>query len=137
MNKLEWCRVNAPEAYKGLSDAELIDEMSATYYSMYRSVDVDCTVDELLDYIYIHLCKLVDINKIMLHGGYLLSKIMPKTSRYTRDIDISINNTSIYKKLIDSLMSIGDLLIDSKVITNYTYKEVDSEECSEVLITTE
>ena len=50
-------------------------------------------------------------NKLAFKGGYMLSKLLGGTARKTTDIDFSISDSELYKSLIQSFTSVGDLLV--------------------------
>lgn len=49
MTKLEWCKLNAPDALKGLSDVEIMSIMSLAYDNYMQSLIIQSTEQEDAD----------------------------------------------------------------------------------------
>lgn len=131
--KLIWCRENAPDAVKSLSDEEVLLYMSSAYEKF--SKEPEGTVTEMvvedtdnfsvateLDTMVVVLSRLFG-DRLAFKGGYMLSKMMPEVARQTTDIDFSIQTSDIYKSLIDAMNHIGDYFIKKGFIDHYTVKD--------------
>lgn len=121
MTKLEWCRANAPDSFKGLSDDELLQAMEPMIHSGFVDVlDFDTEEADVSDAYSVLMSKMDKIvlmlvreygNKLAFKGGYMLSKLLGGTAHQTTDIDFSISDSELYKSLIQSFKSVGDLLV--------------------------
>lgn len=54
----------------------------------------------------------------------MLSKLLGGTAHQTTDIDFSISDSELYKSLIQSFKSVGDLLVAEGYIDRYVVKDV-------------
>lgn len=88
------------------------------------------TTQEVLDYIFLSLCARVSVASLQLHGGYLMNKLLPNTSRATTDLDISICEKEQYNHIISTLKEIAEQMQSEGIISNYRYKETVSTECT-------
>lgn len=133
MTKLEWCKVNAPEALKDLSDAEILDMMSSAYErfcseqdidpSEFESVEYDKNViNNHLDYMVLELVREFG-NSLAFKGGYMLTKLMESSARQTTDIDFSIASAEIYEDIKIVLWRMGNHFIDEGIIDAFKVKE--------------
>lgn len=134
MTKLEWCRANAPDSFNGLSDDELLQAMEPMIHSGFVDVpDFDTEEADVSDAYSVLMSKMDKIvlmlvreygNKLAFKGGYMLSKLLGGTARQTTDIDFSISDSELYKSLIQSFTSVGDLLVAEGYIDRYVVKDV-------------
>lgn len=133
MTKLEWCRANAPDAIKKLSDAEILKYMSSSYdkfcednkpvaEDMIIEDASETTITSMLDEMVLVLSRLFG-DRLAFKGGYMLSKMMPDVARQTTDIDFSIQTSDIYANLIDAMNHIGKHFIEKGYIDRYTVKD--------------
>lgn len=132
--KLAWCRANAPDAVKDLSDTEVLGLMSSAYDkfcadSKTASVDQmviedtsDASITSMLDEMALVLSRLFG-DRLAFKGGYMLSKMMPSVARQTTDIDFSIQNSDIYASLIDAMNHIGEHFVKNGYIDHYVVKD--------------
>lgn len=121
MTKLEWCRANAPDSFKGLSNDELLQAMEPMIHSGFVDVpDFDKEEADVSDAYSVLMSKMDKIvlmlvreygNKLAFKGGYMLSKLLGGTARQTTDIDFSISDSELYKSLIQSFKSVGTCLL--------------------------
>lgn len=129
MTKLEWCRDNAPNSIKALSDAEVLDYMSSAYEKFCEDEKIvveESTADlndinEQMDIMVTVLTRAFG-DKITFKGGYMLTKLMPKYARQTTDIDFSIQSSELYKDLLVVMDRIGKLFVEKGFIAKYTIK---------------
>ena len=79
---------------------------------------------EVLDFIMVQLCTVLDTSRLAFKGGYVLSNII-KTNipRATEDIDFSISVKEYYDEVKSTLLNIGNMLLSSGVIVDYTVNE--------------
>ena len=132
MTKLEWCRTNAPDAIKNLPDDQLLELMEQAFNSIgineidqaeFESVEYNLNnINNHLDYMVLELVRVFG-NTLAFKGGYLLTKLIPDKARQTTDIDFSINNSDVYEKLKDELITISLYFINLGVIDDYKVKE--------------
>ena len=131
MTKLEWCRSNAPEALRNLSDDEVLELMESSFQQFgkdfvdddesYESVEYNA-INSDMDYMVITLVRTFG-DKLAFKGGYMLTKLIPDTARQTTDVDFSIQSSDLYAELIDTMHVIGKHLCQKGSISNYTVKE--------------
>lgn len=133
MDKLQWCRENAPDALKNLSDEELLEEMSLAWEKYGKDIcdesaagnDTEsslATQGEKLDYMVSMLVREFG-EELAFKGGYMLTKMMPDVARQTTDIDFSIDDGGRYTDIKQALSKIGDSLIGLGVISRYVLKD--------------
>lgn len=129
MTKLEWCRDNAPNSIKELSDAEVLEYMSSAYEKFCedekivveeRTADLN-DINEQMDIMVTVLTRAFG-DKITFKGGYMLTKLMPKYARQTTDIDFSIQSSELYKDLLVVMDRIGKSFVEKGFIAKYTIK---------------
>lgn len=132
MTKLEWCRVNAPEALKSIDDEELMDLMSGAYESFcndketidpagLESIEYN-PVNSQMDYMVLELVREFG-DKLAFKGGYMLTKLMPDTARQTTDVDFSIQNSAPYQQLLKSMERIGEHFKSIGECSSYKIKQ--------------
>lgn len=127
MTKLEWCRANAPEAFKDADDEFLLAMMSSSYdkFCIYKEVQVESATEELNEennYLDKMVQRLINVfgDNLAFKGGYMLTKLMSEYARQTTDIDIGIQTSEIYQDVLETMRSIGDEFISLGYIERYT-----------------
>lgn len=135
MTKLEWCRANAPEAYKDYTDRELLKVMRSVLENpaiVKPDFDDEDAYERLLSKMDRMVLKLVRTygDKLAFKGGYMLSKLLPEDARQTTDIDFSIQNSDLYKDLLRSFEEIAEEFIAEGFIAKYVIKPEVKEHCS-------
>lgn len=78
---------------------------------------------EVLDFIMLTLLNGIQECKMAFKGGYLLNKILSDKSRFTHDIDFSIEFSEDYGKIKKVLYDMGEFLIKKGVAASYILKE--------------
>lgn len=128
MTELEWCRENAPNALKSMSDDMLLQYMHETYVKFCldkESVEPDLTeLNESNNYMDIMVRVLTRQfgDKITFKGGYMLTKLIPQHARQTQDIDFSIASSDLYKSLMSAMNEIGEQFVKRGYISKYIVK---------------
>lgn len=88
------------------------------------ALSAESSTQEILDYVMVRLCELMDVREVAFKGGYMLSQMLPKNeSRATTDIDFSIYRKEYYKVVKDALCTIGDELVSFNICSEYKVKE--------------
>lgn len=133
MTKLEWCRANAPDSFKGLSDDELLQAMEPMVHSGFVDVPDFDTEEAAVGDAYSVLMNKMDKIVLMLvqeygsniafKGGYMLCKLLGRPARQTTDIDFNISNSELYQSLMHSFEQVGNMLVADGYITRYVVKE--------------
>lgn len=129
MNKLEWCRANAPDSLKELDDYTLLEFMEEAWrdHAQEEQIVADNTelnpINKDMDYMVLELVRQFG-NSVVFKGGYMLTKLMPECARQTTDIDFSIQSSELYQELISAMRAIGDKFVADGVISRYVIKDV-------------
>lgn len=134
MTKLEWCKANAPEALKVLSDVELMEMMNSSYERFCSEKEIDensmesveydkNVINNHLDYMVLELVREFG-NNLAFKGGYMLTKLMESSARQTTDIDFSIASAEIYEDIKLVLERIGEHFLQEGVVDMYKVKDV-------------
>lgn len=128
MTELEWCRQNAPDALKGLSDRELVEVMHSSYtrFCVDRAftINIDTMGFDLsdkqqrLDHLVMLATETLH-DKMALKGGYLLSRILGDRGRKTQDVDFDVLDQKAYDYLIPTIEALGEYYIKSGLATEY------------------
>lgn len=88
------------------------------------SITKNSSMQEILDYVMVRLCELMDVREAAFKGGYMLSQMLPvNESRATTDIDFSIYRKEYYSQVKDTLVAIGSELIASGVCSEWKLKD--------------
>lgn len=133
MTKLEWCKANAPEALKILSDVELMEMMSSSYERFCSEKEIDENsmesveydkndINNHLDYMVLELVREFG-NNLAFKGGYMLTKLMDMSARQTTDIDFSIASLELYEDIKLVLDRIGTHFVETGIVDMYKVKE--------------
>lgn len=132
MTILEWCRKNAPDALKDLTDEELlvIMEPSAVELAAEQGITFDDVTDSIeynvvnnyLDYMVLELVRNFG-DKLTFKGGYMLTKLLPDVARQTTDIDFSIQSSELYQQLIITMEQIGQHFVNEGICASYKVKQ--------------
>lgn len=131
VDKIKWCRENAPRALQSLSDAELVEYMGSAYDAYVESSeDKEVLEYQGLDKIYYLLATKLN-SYLAFKGGYILSQVLPVgVARRTADVDASIGKEEIYEKVKEVLLNIALELEADGLVDNYTVKDTVSERMS-------
>lgn len=129
MTKLEWCRANAPEALRELSDADLLDLMQDTLNNPAIEkpeleedpTDAYTELVSLMDRMVLRLVREFG-NKLAFKGGYMLSKLLGASARQTTDIDFSIQTSDLYQQLLCAFKEIAEEFVSEGFIASYKIK---------------
>ena len=128
MDKLQWCRENAPEAIRNESDELILITMETAWNDYCREHDVvsdTSTLNEInsdMDYMVTTLVSAFG-DKLAFKGGYMLTKLIPDQARQTTDIDFSIQKSELYSDLQNTMRTIGDRFVAEGRISRYTVKD--------------
>lgn len=129
MTKLEWCRANATDAFKDMSDDELLEYMESTWEMFAPKEDVQTEpiielkeINNNMDYMVLTLLQAFG-NNLAFKGGYMLTKLIPEHSNQTQDIDFSIQSSELYQSLIKTMTAIGNKFVESGVIASFKIKQ--------------
>ena len=125
MNKLEWCRANAPDAIKDVPDDELLEYMESAWEkfapkeSMQNEPIVSLKeINSNMDYMVLTLLQRFG-NDLAFKGGYTLTKLIPNCARQTHDIDFSIQSSELYQSLINTMIAIGNKFVKDGTISSF------------------
>ena len=129
MNKLEWCRANAPDAIKDIPDDELLEYMESSWekFAPKESLKNEPIVSlkEINSDINSMILTLLRIfgNESVFNGGYMLTKLIPDCASQTQDIDFSTQSSELYKSLINTMLAIGNKFVKDGIISNFKIKQ--------------
>ena len=129
MNKLEWCRANAPDAIKDAPDAELLEytESSWEKFAPKESLRNESIVSlkEINSNIDSMVLTLLQIfgNESAFNGGYMLKKLIPDCARQTQDIDFSAQSSELYQSLINTMIAVGTRFVKAGIISNFKIRQ--------------
>ena len=136
MNKLEWCRANAPDAIKDVPDDELLEYMESAWEkfapkeSMQNEPIVSLKeINSNMDYMVLTLLQTFG-NNLAFKGGYMLTKLIPNHARQTQDIDFSIQSSELYQSLINTMTEIGNKFVRDGIIASFKIKQTIEPHCS-------
>lgn len=136
MNKLEWCRANAPDAIKDVPDDELLELMEGAWenYAPKESLQNESIVslneiNSNMDYMVLTLLRIFG-NESAFNGGYMLKKLIPDCARQTQDIDFSIQSSELYQSLINTMIAIGNKFVKDGIISSFKIKQTIEPHCS-------
>lgn len=136
MNKLEWCRANAPDAIKDAPDDELLEYMESSWekFAPKESLQNESIVslkeiNSNLDSMVLTLLRIFG-NESVFNGGYMLKKLIPDCARQTQDIDFSIQTSELYQNLLLTMEDIGKRFIEDGIIAKYIIKPEIHPHCS-------
>ncbi len=88
------------------------------------NITEETSVDGILDWLMLYICRHMDVEEAAFKGGYVLSRIIPKNeARGTRDIDFSILRKEYYDVVKKVLSSAGDILMGVGVVLRYELKD--------------
>lgn len=131
VTKLEWCRQNAPDALRELSDEDLLKEMSLLYdkYYLHKNKTPDEIISkydknsltedgQILERLIFGLSRIFG-EKMVLKGGFALMHFLPDTSRMTRDIDIDVVGASVVQNRIEELTNMCESMKRLGIIDDY------------------
>ena len=129
MNKLEWCRANAPDAIKDAPDDELLEytESSWEKFAPKESLRNESIVSlkEINSNIDSMVLTLLQIfgNESAFNGGYMLKKLIPDCARQTQDIDFSAQSSELYQSLINTMIAVGTRFVKAGIISNFKIRQ--------------
>ena len=136
MNKLEWCRANAPDAIKDVPDDELLEYMESAWekFAPKESIQNEPIVslkeiNSNMDYMVLTLLQIFG-NDLAFKGGYMLTKLIPNYARQTHDIDFSIQSSELYQSLIKTMTAIGNKFVKDGIISSFKIKQTIEPHCS-------
>lgn len=129
MNKLEWCRANAPDAIKDAPDDELLEYMERSWEtfapkeslqneSIVSLKEINSNIDSMI----LTLLRIFG-NESAFNGGYMLKKLIPDCARQTHDIDFSIQSSELYQSLINTMTAIGNKFVKAGIISNFKIRQ--------------
>lgn len=129
MNKLEWCRTNAPDAIKDVPDDELLEYMERSWetFAPKESLQNESIVslkeiNSNIDSIVLTLLRIFG-NESAFNGGYMLKKLIPDCARQTQDIDFSTQSSELYQSLTNTMIAIGNKFVKDGIISNFKIKQ--------------
>ena len=129
MNKLEWCRANAPDAIKDAPDVELLEYMESSWekFAPKESLQNESIVSlkEINSNIDSRVLTLLRIfgNESAFNGGYMLKKLIPDCARQTQDIDFSAQSSELYQSLINTMIAVGTRFVKAGIISNFKIRQ--------------
>lgn len=136
MNKLEWCRANAPDAIKDAPDDELLEYMESSWekFAPKESLQNESIVslkeiNSNIDSMVLTLLRIFG-NESAFNGGYMLKKLIPDCARQTRDIDFSTQSSELYQSLINTMTAIGNKFVKDGIISSFKIKQTIEPHCS-------
>lgn len=129
LNKLEWCRANAPDAIKDAPDDELLKYMERSWetFAPKESLQNESIVslkeiNSNIDSMVLTLLRIFG-NESAFNGGYMLKKLIPDCARQTQDIDFSAQSSELYQSLINTMIAIGNKFVKDGIISNFKIKQ--------------
>ena len=136
MNKLEWCRANAPDAIKDTPDDELLEYMESSWEKFApkeslqnESIVLLKEINSNIDSMVLTLLRIFG-NESAFKGGYMLTKLIPNCARQTHDIDFSIQSSELYQSLINTMIAIGNKFVKDGTISSFKIKQTIEPHCS-------
>ena len=136
MNKLEWCRANAPDAIKDAPDDELLEYMESAWEKFApkeslqnESIVLLKEINSNIDSMILTLLRIFG-NESAFNGGYMLKKLIPDCARQTQDIDFSIQTFELYQSLINTMTAIGNKFVKDGIISSFKIKQTIEPHCS-------
>ena len=129
MNKLEWCRANAPDAIKDAHDTELLEYMESSWekFAPKESLQNESIVslneiNSNIDSMVLTLLRIFG-NESVFNGGYMLKKLIPDCARQTQDIDFSAQSSELYQSLINTMIAVGTRFVKAGIISNFKIRQ--------------
>ena len=92
-------------------------------YSIDFNLTEKSSTNDILDYVLNYLIYNINKNEVAFKGGYLLSKILPSSSRKTMDIDFSISVKEYYNNVKLIMDNLGKILYNNNIISEYNIKD--------------
>ena len=126
MTRLEWCRANAPKAYAGYSDEELLHEMDGIHESPQPAEEVYCLsdIDPFLNPIdeMIRIFAGIFGNKCSFSTGYIGDKVSGGTDAVFK----YVSDLGLYDQLLAALDAACSEFVKDGLATNYTLRKAAS-----------
>lgn len=146
MTEVEWCRQNAPDEVKYLSDEELTKFMADSYakfcseqedvmvdpkhtvsmeleesrdYSIFSTATTLQTINYIIDKILRDVCADIRAD-IVLHGNYICSVHSQEKSRVTSELRIGLSPKDRFPVIEPRLYKLCDYLKEKNIVSDYT-----------------